>query len=245
MYDNLLFYNSDSDDVIFQGLENINEVWDSATFVMATPSITVGNSYSPLKTTFTSVWIFAFPSCIVADTMQGHKRVRHTTTGKLYYSIPDDTILTFLGNCRGETMSSLAAFDNLTNEKREVIVSHAKKQLAKEVIKGEYNAQYSAIINAMTIEYEMTPQPLKNLLFLNLLENDLSAKYLKKMFLHFLDICGYDIIYSTRNDVNEFINSPEEEKEIELLRENGIAEHIQYEFIRFITKDEMEVIKKK
>jgi hypothetical protein len=245
MYDKMIFYNSDSDDIIFQGLENINDVWDKASFVMATPSITVGNSYSPPKTTFTSVWIFAFPSCIVADTMQGHKRVRHTTTGNLYYSIPDDTILTFLGNCRGETISSLGAFDEITTDKREVIVSHAKKQLAKEVSKGEHNEQYTSIIKAMTTEYEITPQPLRNLLFLNLLENDLSAKYFKKMFLHFLDICGYDVIYSTRDESQQFINTPEEEKEIELLRDNGIGEHTPYEHIYHITEDKMKEIKKK
>ena len=55
--DKMIFYNSDSDDIIFRGLSDINDVWDKASFVMATPSITVGNSYCPKNTSFTSVWI--------------------------------------------------------------------------------------------------------------------------------------------------------------------------------------------
>lgn len=84
-YENMIFYNSGSDDILFQGLENINQVWDNASFAMATPSITVGKFHSPTQTTFTSAWIYSFPTCIVADTFQGHKRVRHKTIGKLYF----------------------------------------------------------------------------------------------------------------------------------------------------------------
>jgi hypothetical protein len=88
VYQKHISYSSVADDNVFNGLDDINNVWDRASFIMATPSITVGNSYSPKETTFTSVWIKSFPSCIVADTIQGHKRVRHTKTGNVYFSIP-------------------------------------------------------------------------------------------------------------------------------------------------------------
>jgi hypothetical protein len=132
--DKMLFYSSGSDDSIFQGLDNINETWDDASFVMATPSITVGNSYSPKQTTFTSVWIASFPTCIVADTIQGHKRVRHTTTGKLYYSLPDVKLLKFISSSRGEIIASITGFDTETAERRGIVINHAIKQLSNNII---------------------------------------------------------------------------------------------------------------
>ncbi len=232
----MLFYNSDSDDAIFQGLQNINDTWDEASFVMATPTITVGNSYSPANTTFTSVWVYGFPSCIVADAFQGHKRVRHTTTNTLYYSLPDDTVLKFLSGQRNSNIKTLADFDNLTTDKIQVVLDHTQKQINKN--KNDNNEPYLSIIRALSTEYETTPLPLRNLLFQNLYEMDLSVKCYKTMFLRFIDICGYDLITTTKS-------SKKEKDEINSLIDGEVDNSIRYADIKPITDPEMEILKKK
>ena len=170
---------------------------------MATPSITVGNSYCPKSTSLTSIWILGFPTCIVPDTIKGHKRVRHTTTNKLYYCVPEDSLLKLLSGMRGNIIHSLAHFDDITDEKREPITSSTQKKIEKiNNIKhiDESTEQYDATVRALTNEYVQTPTPLRRLLFQNSLENELSHKFFATMFLHFLDICGYDITTSRKKD---------------------------------------------
>lgn len=200
IYDNMLYYSADADDSIFQNLDDINNAWDEVRMVMATPSITVGNSYSPKTTTFSSVWIYGYPSCIVADLFQGHKRVRHTTTGTLYFLIPYAKLLVLAASARGELLSTLGAFDELTTEKRLSIAAAAEKQRARAVDRGEYAEEYSAIIRSLGPEYEQTPAPLRNLLFFNNLEGDLSARYFRSMFLNFVKMCGYTVQKRTRGE---------------------------------------------
>jgi hypothetical protein len=232
----MLFYNSDSDDAIFQGLQDINKTWDDASFVMATPTITVGNSYSPPNTTFSSVWVFGFPSCIVADAFQGHKRVRHTTTNTLYYSIPDATVIKFLSNQRCSNIKTLADYENLTNAKIQVVLDHTQKQINKN--KNDNNEAYLSIQRALTTEYETTPLALRNLLFQNLYEMDLSVKCFKDMFIRFIDICGYDLQTTTKT-------SKKDKDEINGLVEGEIDNSIKYENIKPITDPEMEILKQK
>lgn len=245
--DNMIFYNSDSDDEIFRGLADINEVWNKASFVMATPSITVGNSYCPAQTTFTSVWIFGFPTCIVADTIQGHKRVRHTTTNNLYFCVPEDSLLKLLSGMRGNVIQCLADFDVINDEKRQMVVNFTQKRIEK-INKTKHNdetiEQYDAIIRALTNEYQITPLPLRRLLFQNLLENELSKKYFTPMFFRFLDICGYDIISSKKKD-GKFELTKEEKNEIERNYSNAIEERILYSSIESIDFETKEKIQKK
>jgi hypothetical protein len=245
--DKMIFYNSDSDDIIFKGLSDINDVWDSASFVMATPSITVGNSYCPQNTTFSSVWILGFPTCIVADTIQGHKRVRHTTTNKLYFCVPPESTLKFLSGMRGNMIHSLAQFDNITDEKRELIVSSTQKRIEKinnNKHHDESTEQYDAIVRALTNEYVQTPTPLRQLLFQNALENELSHKFVASMFSHYIDICGYDIISSRKKD-GTFKITKEEEKQNTLNRINRKEEVVQYINIEAIDIELKEIIQQK
>jgi hypothetical protein len=246
VYQKHISYSSVADDNVFNGLDDINNVWDRASFIMATPSITVGNSYSPKETTFTSVWIKSFPSCIVADTIQGHKRVRHTKTGNVYFSIPEENVLTSINNCRGDTIASLGAFDAMTDIKRELISSYATKQMNKFKKLGEQNKmsseKYNAIIIAMTKEYEQTPEPLRKLLFLNLLEDDLSKKYFKSMMWHFLDLCGYDIVKGNRDSENKFLSTEEELSNRIKLERNAINSVVPYIDIKIITEEKMKDI---
>ena len=245
--DNMIFYNSDSDDILFRGLSDINDVWDKASFVMATPSITVGNSYCPKNTTFTSVWIYGFPTCIVPDTIQGHKRVRHTTTNIVYFSVPDPKLMKFLNGMRGNIINSLAQYDSITDSKIELIVESTKKKIEKincSKHTDETTEQYDAIIRSLTNEYVQTPIPLRSLLFQNSLENELSNKFFIKMFLHYLDICGYDIISSKKKD-GTFDITEEEKKEIDNSYGNAITESVQYYALKNIDYEEKEIIQKK
>ena len=77
------------DDVVFNTLKNIHKSWKEADLVMTSPSITVGNSYKPTEADFDNVFVFSSPTCIVADTFQGMKRVRETRNNTLYFSLPD------------------------------------------------------------------------------------------------------------------------------------------------------------
>ena len=245
--DKMIFYNSDSDDIIFRGLSDINDVWDKASFVMATPSITVGNSYCPKNTTFSSVWILGFPTCIVPDTIQGHKRVRHTTTNKLYFCVPQPSLLKLLSGMRGNIIHSLAQFDDITDEKREFIVESTLKKIAKidsSKHTDESTEQYDAIVRALTNEYVQTPTPLRNLLFQNSLENELSHKFFTSMFFHFLDICGYDIISSKKKD-GTYDMTADEERQNALNRINAIEEFPKYIDIEAIDFEHKEIIQKK
>ena len=244
---NMIFYNSDSDDIIFRGLSDINDVWDKASFVMATPSITVGNSYSPPNTTFSSVWISGFPTCIVPDTIQGHKRVRHTTTNILYFCIPEDSLLKFLSGMRGNIIHSLAHFDDITEEKRELIVSSAQKRIDKiNNMKhiDESTEQYDAIVRALTSDFVQTPTPLRRLLFQNSLENELSHKFFAHMFFHFLNICGYDIISSKKKD-GTFDMTEDEKRQNILNYNNAIVKVVQYADIETIDFEHKEKIQSK
>jgi hypothetical protein len=245
--DNMIFYNSDSDDIIFRGLSDINDVWDKASFVMATPSITVGNSYCPQNTTFSSVWISGFPTCIVPDTIQGHKRVRHTTTNILYFCIPEESLLKFLTGMRGNIIYSLAQFDDITEEKRELIVTSTQKKIEKinnMKHNDESTEQYDAIVRALTNEYVQTPTPLRRLLFQNSLENELSHKFFAHMFFHFLDICGYDIVSSKKKD-GTFDMTEDEKRQHVLNYNNAIEKVVKYADIETIDFEHKEKIQKK
>eukprot|EP01041_Mallomonas_annulata_P015235 gene15235-32277_t len=74
VFEKTLSYNSDSNDALFDGLENIVVEWGNARLVIVSPSITVGNSYKPEIPDFHNVFIYGFPSCVVADIFQSHKR---------------------------------------------------------------------------------------------------------------------------------------------------------------------------
>ena len=205
---NLIYYRSGGDDVDIDGLDTINDTWDRATMIIATPSITVGNSYCPLQTTFTSVWINFYPSCIVADTFQGHKRVRYTTTNTLYFCLPDDKMLKLIAGGRGEIIKSLVAFDKITSDKRTLILDHSTEQykiISQKLITDANNQviwcaknnrkpdMYKKIIDAVGENYDITPEPLRRLLFNNAHETTLSCIYFKSMVLTFIFRCGYDL----------------------------------------------------
>ena len=108
----------------------------------------------------------------------------------------------------------------------------------------ESTEQYDATVRALTNEYVQTPTPLRRLLFQNSLENELSHKFFATMFLHFLDICGYDITTSRKKD-GTFDITDEEMKQNALNRTNAIERVVQYAGIESIDFEHKEKIQKK
>jgi hypothetical protein len=94
---------------------------------MTTPSITVGNSYSPKTPDFNSVWVAGSPTCIVAQTFQGHMRVRTVTENTMYFSLPRESVLNFYKNGTDIKFKMLSQYDSLTDEKRAVMVDLTRK----------------------------------------------------------------------------------------------------------------------
>jgi hypothetical protein len=94
----------------------------------------------------------------------------------------------------------------------------------------------------MTKEYEQTPEPLRKLLFLNLLEDDLSKKHFKSMMWHFLDLCGYDIVKGNRDSKNKFLSTEEELSNRIKLEKNAINSVVPYNDIKIITEEKMKDI---
>jgi hypothetical protein len=134
----------------------------------------------------------------------------------------------------------------MTDIKRELISSYATEEMNKFKKLGEPNKmsseKYNAIIIAMTKEYEHTPEPLRKLLFLNLLEDDLSEKYFKSVMWHFLDLCGHDIVKGNRDSENKFLSTEEELSNRIKLEKNAINSVVPYNDIKIITEEKMEDI---
>lgn len=214
---NIIYYRSGGDDDDLNLLDDINITWGNASFVIATPCITVGNSYCPENTTFTSVWINFYPTCIVADTFQGHKRVRFTTTNTLYYCIPSKKLLKLIAGGSGDILKSMVEYDAITRQKRKIIGTHAieERDIINKLLKDTKKAiqwlnnnkhlpeRYNNIVDAVSVDYTDIPIPFKRLLLNNLNESVLSRKYFKSMVETFVDRCGYDnsgYIKSTTQD---------------------------------------------
>lgn len=247
----MIFYSSKADDANLDLLDNINETWSNASFVIATPSITVGNSYCPPQTTFTSVWIYFFPSCIVADTMQGHKRVRYTTTNTLYYCVPRDKLLNFISGGRGSFIKSMTEYDHITQDKRIMAGTYAIQQrdeITKKLLltaktqvewcKRHKNKPvlFDKIVDALSVKYIQTPEPLRKLLLNNANESVLSCVYFKSMVSKFISRCGYDKITRTMGNRNN-----NEQIQVEL-EKNAIPEDNDYLQITTITEDEYDIL---
>ena len=239
--ENMLYYKSGDDDTKLNGLLDINNVWDRASFVMSTPTITVGNSYSPKNTTFTSSWIYGFPSCITADIFQGNKRCRHTTTNILYYCLPSQKLLTMINQSVGNIVATLVLYDSITTENRQFIIDSTKNRMDK-IKDSKYNGQteqYELIINSLTTDFTITPEPLRRLLFQNALEINLSKKYFITMYHRFLDIIGYE--YKT----SKLVSTNELNDQILIDKENTIELKTIYENILLISEEEKDRLKYK
>ena len=190
--DNMLIY-CDGEDAGIQTytLTHMSETWGKARLIMTSPTITVGNSYCPDIPDVDEVFIFSYPSCIVADTFQAHMRVRHTKSNMLYFSLPAEREI------KKNRTNGLKMINILEN--RDLYIGHKKEMIyrqirdvSNETINESLKKQLTVLMDAV-IENE-TPETIKNIIWFNLLENTLSASYYIDMFHHFLKINNYIII---------------------------------------------------
>ncbi|MBC7439317.1 MAG: hypothetical protein H7250_04970 [Flavobacterium sp.] len=231
--ENMLVYSSEVDDSQFDTLNEIETEWGNSSLVMTTPSITVGNSYSPKD--FTSVWVNGSPTCIVAQTFQGHMRVRNLIENTMNFCLPMESMLRFHKNTTEIKFTILAQYDFHTDEKRQLMVDLTKKLLKN---KNETNNQSLEIIErSLTTEYQITPEPLRQLLMFNLLEQALSKKYYKEMFFQFLKMCNYDVKGISQK------NCKVDESKATALFNNKVLNPIKYDEIEEIEQNEAEQIK--
>eukprot|EP01041_Mallomonas_annulata_P011871 gene11871-24874_t len=196
VYNKMLSYHSECNDSLFDGLEKIVVEWGNASLVIVSPSITVGNSYKPEIPDFHNVFIYAFPSCVVADIFQSHKRVRELINNTVYYCLPSERILTLNKKLCPLKFKVLSQFDKQTaTNKNDTIqlINNLIDQETKEISDVKY-LEYLTVIKQSLENYAETPLGLRRLLLNNLLENTLSKRYYKEMFEDFLKFCNYENI---------------------------------------------------
>lgn len=194
--DDIIAYSSRVDDSVYETLDTIEESWGAAKVVLATPSITVGNSYSPDRPPdFDQVWMLAMPTCICADLFQSHMRVRHLKDDELHFGFPPKKTLTMLANMAHLDFTTLAEFDLTTAEKIATVVEMLGKLKGAP---GEESARIPAwlvdsALDTLTTGYAGTHVALREIVMHNLFETALSRKYFRAMYMRFLEKCGYEI----------------------------------------------------
>ena len=235
----ILIYSSEMDDVVIDTLKNIHKNWGEADLVMTSPSITVGNSYKPSEADFDNVFVFASPTCIVADTFQGMKRVRETRKNTLYFSLPDKSSLDISKRFSSYKFNLLKNYD--TNNKNK---EYQMKTIIQELItnyKTNEKIYESNILKLNTIfdcfdgGRDITPTILKDIIMFNYKEQIISDCYYEDVFNKFLEINNY-ICVKNIEEMNE-----QERKQYENLQNKSIKNEILYSDIPLIKDDKVEV----
>lgn len=235
-----LNYSKNSDGKMITDLKKQEEVWNSATLVSATPTITVGNSYDPKNADFHNIFIRASPTCIVADTFQAHFRVRKTINNQLIYSLPDKKILRLQSNAAKSGFILLDKYD-IISKQRKTIHENAMYNAFWTLIKepGIIDKNEMKSINDIMIifnEKEEYPEMLEKILMYKLEEKLLSQAYYEPMFDYFLEKLNY------KKDENDDIITKEDEKRMEDLNDNKVDKGLKYidiEEIEEYQKDEL------
>ena len=196
VYDNSLIYHAKVDDKIFQTLKNINSAWKNASMVVTSPTNTIGCSYSPEgEADFDTVWINAYPTCVVRDTFQTQMRVRHLRENEMVFCVPTKKSLNFARQRYNKQYDLFNHFESDNKEKQKM-----SKILYEEILADKKSNANANVANAddgldaiahCFDDHSETPEVLKRLFFANLHEQTLSTIHYEKMFRIFLEKCGY------------------------------------------------------
>ena len=234
----IIIYSSEMDDIVIDTLKNIHKSWGEADLVMTSLSITVGNSYKPEKADFDNVFVFASPTCIVADTFQGMKRVRETINNTLYFSLPDKSSLDISKRFSSYKLNLLKNYD--TNNKNK---EYQMKIIIQELIENYKSNEkmYESNILKLNVIFDcfdggrdITPKILKDVIMFNYKEQIISDCYYEEVFKKFLEINNY--ICVTNIEMNE-----QERKQYENLQNKSIKNEILYSDIPLIKDDKVEI----
>jgi len=182
-------------------LSNVNEDWKDADIVCCTSTITVGCNFD-LPNIFHKVYLYANASSrnLVRDMFQATWRIRHLIDEEMVFCLDD--------NHYGMNLScSIKEIKNNIENKNELLLKLSAS-------------------NNITFKKE-TPDIIKNLVYFNKLESNVSIMSLKPFFNRYLDLCNYK-----KEEINEDI--------LEVEFEQFIAnDDIQYNDIPEITPSQV------
>ena len=199
----------------------------------------MGNSYKPTEADFDNVFVFASPTCIVADTFQGMKRVRETRNNTLYFSLPDKSSLDISKRFSSYKLNLLKNYDN-NNKNKE----YQMKTIIQELIANYKSNEkiYESNISKLNIIFDcfdggrdITPTILKDVIMFNYKEQIISDCYYEDDFNKFLEINNY-ICVKNIEEMNE-----QERKQYENLQNKSIKNEILYSDIPLIKDDKVEI----
>ena len=191
---NMLINSSESDDSQLESLRNIEDYWGKVQLVMTTPSITVGNSYKTKFADFHNIFVHGSPTCIVADTFQGHKRVRETINQTLYYSLPSKKSLDTGRRLITHKLNLINSFNQDNAVKRKITSNLINELIVLKSRNPIYHADAEQLRRlALTFRENRVkaPQGLKDLIIVNYIESVLSSCYYANMFEKFMQLNNY------------------------------------------------------
>jgi hypothetical protein len=207
--ENTLIYSSESDDkMVRKTLANIHKYWGKAASIATTPTITVGNSYSPEIPDVVGIFINAAPTCTVADTFQGHERARRTKSDTLYFCLPPEKHLNLAKSLSKLKFEILRNYDQHNQQKYQQtlnliteLIQCEKKQYIQRDTTGQYISRLEYF--AEELGNKITPPALKQLMMFNFMEQTLSNCYYEEMFFRFLTLNNYTIVSRAAQSTKE------------------------------------------
>ncbi len=205
----MLIYNRDSDKETMTGLMNINQTWKEASCIIASPKITVGCSYNPEgdkeDPSFDMKINMAVHSCTARDTFQSLMRVRNVKDDGLLFALGPSVFTNFEKN-----FLSLNLFNDYENEKRENIINELKNRVEERQKNNGVCGREDKCDDLKTlISYLEENKPMKELreiLYYNSLEINMSSRYFKEYYMALLPQSGFKYVDEDKKEEKEKID---------------------------------------
>jgi hypothetical protein len=191
----IIKYNKDSNGETMTGLMNINETWKNASLILASPKITVGCSYNPdgdrENPDFDMKINYAVHSCTARDIFQSLMRVRNISEDGLFFGIGPSVYTNFEKN-----FLHLNMFNAYENSKRENIIKELRKRIDErkknDGVAGR-NDSCNDLISIVNYLEENRPIPLlREVLYYNSLEMNMSCRYFEDYYMTLLPQAGFE-----------------------------------------------------
>lgn len=241
----MLIYNRDTDKEMMKGLMEINKTWKEASCIIASPKITVGCSYNPegdtSDPTFDMKINLAIHSCTARDAFQSLMRVRNVGEDGLVFAIGPSAFTNFEKN-----FLYLNLFNDYENEKRDNIIKSLKERVTERQANNDICGRKDECKDLNTlIQYLEKNEPipmLREILYYNSLEMNMSSRYFKEYYMTLLPQSGFKYIEGEKIPEDEQQPDPEEIN----LPKKPISEVVEaYKKIPQVTTPELEKLEKK
>jgi hypothetical protein len=236
---NTVLISKDSSGATISALKNMEKCLGPASMVMATPALTVGNSYCPEKPDFHNVFIRGYPTCIVADTFQSHFRVRETINNRLFYSLPSRKILNIKSHLAKLSFDMLDKYDESIARQDTLVGDTMREAFLTLALKDDSALKDIRNVIAIFHSNEKAPIVLQKIMMSIFEEETLSAAYYEKMFHTFLKKLNYKI------EDEEIILTSDQKNEMEQMEKNKKDSRVNYSDITEIDDEEKALLEKK